>query len=145
MIRKYYIRTGNEISADDFYRPDDSELYKQPDVEITKWSGPYFNEEQQRGAFRNLLRVDGGSRHQRPQAADAAKRTTTDPLSMSDFDPNKLFNPSMIQRPRPRHVKQQGPEAETFIGWLYQIQQNLHAIVNNSKDEYVFHLGNLGI
>ena len=113
--------------ADTFYRPGIDELYKQPDVEITKWSGPYFNEEQQRGAFQSLLQVGGSPNsyhhHQRqhyPSDVGGTKRTSSDSMSMSsssssDFDPNKLLNP--VQRPNVRHLKESdGPEGQTFIG-----------------------------
>ena len=122
------------MSADSFYRPDITELYKQPDVEITKWSGPYFNEEQQKGAFQSLLQVDGSptsfhrqqQQHHRqhyPLDVGGTERTPSDSMPMSsfssspDFDPNKLFNSRMIGKPRARHLKESdGPEGQIFIG-----------------------------
>ena len=86
--------------------PESSEFAKQPDTQITKWSGPYFNEEDQKGAFQSLL--PGGSEK------TGRRRAASETLG---FDPNKLFNPT-VERPH-RRRKPEGPEAMTFEGNIF--------------------------
>uniref|UniRef100_A0A7M5X1X1 Uncharacterized protein n=1 Tax=Clytia hemisphaerica TaxID=252671 RepID=A0A7M5X1X1_9CNID len=86
-----------------FDLPEPPEFANHPDTRISKWSGPYFNDEDQKRVFQSLL-------HGR-SANEGRRRAASDTLG---FDPNRLFNPT-VERPH-RRRKPEGPEAMTFEG-----------------------------
>lgn len=78
-------------------------------VQISQWKGPFFNEDEQKTAFQELLQ--GGTANARKRGASIKQS------SELDFDPNQLFNPE-IEKTAKTAQKHSSPEAETYLGVL---------------------------
>ena len=72
---------------------------------IDRWSGPFFNDEQQNDAFKQLA----------GNVVMKADVTGTKRMELQGFDPDKILNPVPIKEKK-KVIKDEGPVAETYIG-----------------------------
>lgn len=71
----------------------------QSPVQIDKWSGPFFDDDQQTRAFQGLQFGGGGRKR----------------MDLQGIDPTKLLNPIPEKTTKPV-VKEEGPIAQTYVG-----------------------------